>query len=190
MWPWEHLAVGYLTYSLARRAVTGRAPARVEAYAVLLGSQFPDLVDKPLGWGTSLLPSGVSLAHSLLVAVPLAAVATVVTSNRGRRELGAAFAVGYLLHLPADALYPALLGGNVYTDFLLWPLVPVPSESVPSIVGHLQELIAHFLEVLATPAGAAYLVLEALLLGSALALWILDGHPGVPRRTTTPEPAR
>lgn len=180
MWPWEHLAIGYLVYSLLVRASVGRRPAAGGAVAVAVGTQFPDLVDKSLGWAGSVLPSGQSLAHSLLFAVPVVVFAGTVAVVVDRRDLGLAFGVGYLTHLPGDVVYPAMLGGDFNLSFLLWPVL-APGGSQPSAMfAHVQELFATFGALLATPQGLYYLFFELLLLAVALALWILDGSPGVP----------
>lgn len=179
MWPWEHLAVGYLAYSLWCRAVGRRGPQSDETLLLGFATQFPDLVDKPLGWSTTVLPDGTSLAHSLLVAVPLATLVLLVTRRYGRPGLGIAFALGYLLHLPADVVYPVLFGGQLNPEILLWPLIPSPPEPTVSLFGRTAELVALLLERLSTPAGFRYVVLEVLLLVTALVAWISDGVPGL-----------
>jgi len=180
MWPWEHLASGYLVYSLARRGLGHDRPTGGESLALIVGTQFPDLVDKPLGWGTTLLPSGISLAHSLLCALPLSAAAVLLARRAGSGRIGWAFAVGYLAHLPGDIVYPMALGGEPRLSFLLWPLIETPASSTVSITGYVWELLGKFIDLLGTPAGKVYLVLELLLLGGALLAWIGDGHPLVP----------
>lgn len=57
MWPWGHVGAGYLVYTLLRRH-TGERPAGAAVLALAVGTQFPDLVDKPLGWTVGLLPGG------------------------------------------------------------------------------------------------------------------------------------
>lgn len=179
MWPWEHLAIGYVAYSLWVRSRGESRPGSAAVIALAIGTQFPDLIDKPLGWGTTILPSGTSLAHSLLFAVPVSVLAIAVAGRRGSRELGVAFAIGYLLHLPGDLAYYVLLGSDPPLEFLLWPLIPAPSSAPGSIVGRTAELVARFVEILATPAGRRYLVLELLLLATAAGLWWTDGRPGL-----------
>ena len=49
MWTWEHLAIGYLAYSLLSQLAWRRPPTVGAAITVAFGTQFPDLVDKPLG---------------------------------------------------------------------------------------------------------------------------------------------
>ncbi|MFC7165331.1 metal-dependent hydrolase [Halospeciosus flavus] len=111
MWPWEHLAVGYVAVSILFRW-HGRRVGALDAVAVGVGAAFPDLVDKPLAWAFDVLPSGTSVAHSVFVAVPLAVAVWFVAARRDRRSVGAAFAVSYLLHLPSDALYGPLTDGG------------------------------------------------------------------------------
>lgn len=180
MWPWEHLASGYLVYSLANRVTTGDRPTGAEAVAVAVGTQFPDLVDKPLGWGTTLLPSGISLAHSLLCAVPLSVTVVLFARRAGAGQVGWAFAVGYLAHLPGDIVYPMALGGEPRLGFLLWPLLESPAARPESITGHVWGLVAQFVDLLGTPMGRIYLALEALLLGGAVLAWFWDDCPLLP----------
>jgi len=182
MWPWEHLASGYIVYSLVNRAVGGERPTGAEATALAVGTQFPDLIDKPLGWGTSILPSGISLAHSLLCAVPVSLTAIALARYLGVRKVGLAFAVGYLAHLPGDIVYPMVLGGEPRLAFLLWPLLETPASAPASITGHVWGLFAQFLDLLGTPTGRLYAVAELLVLGTALGAWLLDGRPLFPGR--------
>ena len=185
MWPWEHLAVGYLVYSLLVHLTDGRAPAAGGAIAVGLGTQFPDLVDKPLGWGTAILPSGPSLAHSLVFALPCILGVGIVAVALDRTDLGAAFGIGYLSHLPGDVVYPVLLGGDLNLSFLFWPVTSASGSQPTAMFAYVQELFAQFTAVLATPQGAFYLAFEALLILGTLVIWFFDGAPGLPRRTTT-----
>lgn len=173
MWPWEHLAVGYLCYSLFVRSRYARKPDALPVVALAVGTQFSDLVDKPLAWTFGVLPGGHSLAHSALVAVPIALLAVAFFE-----KIGTAFAVGYLSHLPGDVFYPALVGGRPNVDFLLWPLVPA-AES-PTSIGFLEIvrlLFARFAENLFVGEFSAYLALELGLLLGVFALWLVDGLP-------------
>jgi hypothetical protein len=179
MWPWEHLAIGYLAYSLWRRIDGPGRPSTGEALVVAFATQFPDLIDKPLGWGTTILPAGTSLAHSALVALPTALAVQALAMAAGRRRLGTAFAVGYLTHLPGDVLYPVLLGGSPKLAFLLWPLVPAAAHPPVSLLAQVGDLVNRFLEIMGTPRGRTYVLLEASLLAAALAAWLLDGRPGL-----------
>ncbi|MFC4448408.1 metal-dependent hydrolase [Halorussus aquaticus] len=178
MWPWEHLAVGYLCYSLLVHALYGRAPRAWPVAAVALGTQFPDLVDKPLAWTFGVLPSGHSLAHSLFAALPVAALAVTVAAALDRRSVGAAFAFGYLSHLPADVFYPLLVGGEPNYGFLLWPAIPASgTETGVGFLAMVRTLFARYVTELASGAISAYVAVELGLLASVVALWLYDGTP-------------
>jgi hypothetical protein len=181
MWPWEHLAVGYLVVALALRFGWHRSPDAWTAIAVAVGTQFPDLVDKPLAWQFDVLQSGTSVAHSVFVAVPLSIVVVAVAWRLDRTVVGAAFVVGYLLHLPADAAYGVVYGNGLNFDNLLWPLVTGPGADYGSFVENFQYYLTKFSGVLDSPRGLAIVVFEVSLLGGAFLLWLLDGIPGVPR---------
>lgn len=178
MWPWDHLAVGYVAYSLGRRVASRPPPSVGAAIAVLVGSQFPDLVDKPLGWSLGVLPSGVSLAHSLLFALPVCTAVYAWRWRAGAPEQGVAFAVATLLHPVADALYPAVLGQEHKLEILLWPLLPVTHSSPVSVTNHLFHLASQFGAVVLGPRGVAVVGLEVALLATATWLWLADGRPG------------
>lgn len=182
MWPWEHLAIGYVCLSVWRRVRSGRPPDRWETLAVVVGTQLPDLVDKPLGWGTVILPAGRSLAHSLPAAGFAVAVAVLLGDRVGRRDVAVAFAVGYLSHLPGDVVFPLAYGSSLDWRFLLWPFVSVPTANYGGVTGRVLELLGQFGAFLLTPRGLAYAALEGLLLLIALLAWWRDGWPGVPRR--------
>lgn len=181
MWPWEHLAVGYLVVALALRLGWHRSPDGWTAVAVAVGTQFPDLVDKPLAWQLEVLQSGTSVAHSVFVAVPLAVLAVAVAWRLDRPVLGAAFAVGYLLHLPADAAYGVVYGNPVAFDKLLWPLVAGPGPDHGSFIQNFTYYLSKFGGVLDSPGGLGIVAFELALLGGTFLLWVADGLPGVPR---------
>lgn len=179
MWPWEHLAVGYLFYSFLTRVRTGSPPDWMAALVLAFGTQFPDLIDKPLAWELGLLPSGNTLAHSLFTALPLSVLVLVLTKHRGVPRLGIAFTVGYLLHLPGDVFYPLLYGNKPWLDFLLWPIVPAHGGNVPGFIYELRHLIEKTVRLLSSSSGRLYLALEGGLLSLAVAVWYVDGMPGV-----------
>ncbi|WP_137287213.1 metal-dependent hydrolase [Halorussus salinisoli] len=178
MWPWEHLAVGYLCYSLLVRALGRRAPRAWPVVAVAVGTQFPDLVDKPLAWTLGVLPSGHSLAHSLFTALPVAAFAVTLAWGFGRRDVGVAFAFGYLSHLPGDVFYPLLVGGPPTYGFLFWPVVPASAtETSVGFVAMFRKLFARYVSELASGEVSLYLAVELGLLASVALLWLVDGVP-------------
>lgn len=180
MWPWEHLAVGYLLYSGYVHFRDDEAPTPLAAVAVAVGTQFPDLVDKPLAWSFGFFSTGVSIAHSVFIAVGFSTLLIVLARRRGREEPAVAFVVGYLSHLPADALYPMLLGGKIGIYKLLWPFVVAPDAVRSGFGDNFVYYFVRFLAFLGTQRGLTFLVLEVLLLGVAVLVWRFDGCPGLP----------
>jgi hypothetical protein len=176
MWPWEHLAFGYVLFSLSLRVGGRRLPGDLAVVALVVGTQLSDLIDKPGAWLFGVLPSGVSLGHSLLFVVPVAVGGLLLGWRLGYRQAGWGFAVGLLSHPAGDALWYVVLGSDVPP--LLWPLVPVSVDDGP-FVGRIVELWLRFLELLATPQGAVYVGVELAFLLGTLALWRHDGYPGL-----------
>lgn len=167
MWPLGHAAVAYLCYTGLSRA-RGSPPGEFAAVALLVGSQVPDLIDKPLAWYLGVLPTGRTLAHSVVVIGPLVAVVYLLAARYSRREYGIAFGVGAVSHILVDAL-PALWGGTD-PSFLLWPILPVEpyGNGAPSV-------IALFVESLDDP----YFLSEFVFAAIALVVWRHDGYPGL-----------
>lgn len=191
MWPWEHLAVGYLLYwglvrlRRDRERVTGPA-----AIAVAFGTQFPDLVDKPMAWVFGIFPSGVSVAHSVFTATLVSLLVLVAARRVDSPRVGVAFGVGYLSHLPADLLYPILLGEEPLLSAFLWPLATAEGSVRQGFLENFGYYLLRFLEFLTTTRGLLYLSAELFLLLSALLVWIVDGCPGVRWLFRLPEATR
>jgi len=177
MWPWEHAAVGYICLSLSWRWMARRPPGDAPVLALLFGTQFPDVVDKPLAWEFGILPSGQSLAHSLLFALPAVFVAGVVAAAVGRQDLPVPFAVGYLTHIVGDVFYPVATGDPLALGFLFYPLTEPPPYPSSAFLVRVSDLFTEFVSFLGTPTGVAYLVAELGLIGVALTLWAVDGMP-------------
>ncbi|MFC4986653.1 metal-dependent hydrolase [Saliphagus infecundisoli] len=168
MWPLGHAAVGYLLYSLSARARFGGRLATLPTVALLVGTQAPDLVDKPLAWYAGVLPTGRSLGHSLLVVVPICLAVYWLARRRGRAELGVAFGIGAVSHPLVDSV-PALWSGTE-VNYLLYPVVPVTEyeEGAPTLA-----------DLLAGSLGEPWFLLEFALAGAALLAWHRDGRPGL-----------
>jgi hypothetical protein len=168
MWPWGHLAVAYLLSTGYVRARFDRPMGGAPVLWLAVGSQFPDLVDKPLAWYVGVLPTGRSLAHSLLVLLPVIALAYALARRYGQRESGVAFGIGGLSHVGTDAL-PALWNPDATATFLLWPVLSVtPYEGSPGI-------LALFQSSLSDP----YFLVELSLVAIAAGVWYRDGFPGL-----------
>lgn len=134
MFPLGHALFGYLLYVAFAWTARYRLPYGLTLGALLLGTQFPDIVDKPLAF-FGVLPSGRSLGHSLLFVAVLFAAVWVVARRDDRPDLAVAFGFGHLSHLVADAVRISFSGLRVGHDvnFLLWPLLPAslyPGDSV------------------------------------------------------------
>ena len=179
MWPWEHLAFGYLLFSLYSHSRWEAPPTAGSAVVVAVATQIPDLVDKPLGWWFGVLPGGRTFAHSLLTAVPSIAVVAIVGWFLNSRRATVGFAIGYLSHLVGDVLYPFVVKGEYSLAFLFWPITGTGGEFDEPPVTHITELVADFVGFLGTPVGVVYLVVELLLLISTVAVWWRDGSPGL-----------
>lgn len=169
MWPWAHLGLGYLLYTLVVRATTSRVPSEGAAIAVVVGTQLPDLVDKPLGWYVGVLPGGRTLGHSAVVLLVVVAIGWVLIRRPARRRVGGALGFGWALHLVGDAFYPVLRWSTHELAFLAWPLLPpVPTTVEPGVVVYLQ----------AIEPGPA-LAFELALIAAGTLAWLADGRPGL-----------
>lgn len=169
MWPMGHVAIAYLSYVGSTRLRAVGRPAAGPILLVCFGALVPDLVDKPLGWYTGVLPTGRSLTHSLLVLVALALVVYLLLRGRDRGEYGLAFGVGAISHPLADAL-PVLWSPDATASFLLWPFLTVePYEGA----------VPNPFDMLLATLSEPYFLAEFVLFGLALALWRADGYPGL-----------
>lgn len=177
MWPWGHLAVGYLVYSILIH-LSGNSLRDYPTLSLMFGTQFPDLVDKPLAWTFGVIPNGRSLTHSIFTAVILIVVLRVLLRRYGYGSLATAFGIGYLLHLAGDALGPLVAREYYYLGFLGWPLVPPIDYGEKSFVAQFASLeLASF--------SAVDIGLVLLFFG----LWMFDGRPGLKPLLSAPRRA-
>jgi hypothetical protein len=170
MWPWGHTALGYLLYAVYVRAAARGRPTGVGVLALFVGTQTPDLIDKPLAWYVGVLEYGRSLAHSVLTGGLILLAVVWYLRRRGHRTAAAAFAVGYLSHLVGDAYSFALAGTWEHLAFLVWPLLPIPGAET-----ELEGLFAHFGRLDASVVYSEGVLLTA----AAFALWLFQGAPGL-----------
>ncbi|WP_048077045.1 metal-dependent hydrolase [Halorubrum sp. AJ67] len=176
--PVTHGAVAYLLYVAYAAATTRRLPVRWALVPLAVGSQFPDLIDKPLAyWGV--LVYGRSLAHSVFVLFGVCgglwwvmrSESTPVGDripDRLREVAPAAFAVGYVAHLLGDAWGGLLAGDLASMRFLAYPLVSVPRSPSDDIAPWVRVL-----EIYREPAAAVQIeiVAAALVTFVGLRLW-------------------
>lgn len=180
MWPWEHVAVGYVLVSAYYHARYRRGPHEAAALAAVFGAAFPDLVDKPLSWGLGLFPQGYAVAHSVLVWIVLVAAVFVLAPRLDRAGVAAAFGLGYGSHLAGDVLFPALLGGRLAFERVLWPLVTLPPyEHQLGLLARTTLYVRRLLEYAMAGGLGPALVFEVGLMLLVAVLWLYDGRPGI-----------
>ncbi|SFK64952.1 LexA-binding, inner membrane-associated putative hydrolase [Halogranum rubrum] len=132
MMPWGHAAVGYLCFTILSRLRYRRSPTGAEVVALGLGTQFPDIIDKPLA-AIGVLSYGRSLAHSLLSMALLFTVLFVLLRGSDNSRLLFPFAVGNVSHAFADIGGSLLQGQHFGTTFLVWPFYfETPAYTVPA----------------------------------------------------------
>jgi membrane-bound metal-dependent hydrolase YbcI (DUF457 family) len=136
MFPIEHALVAFLPVSAYVLLTDRRLPSVRLAAVVFLGSQFPDLVDKPLAYQFGLIPSGRVFMHSLPVALPFLAGVAIYGRQTERPRLTVGFAFAYASHLVADNYGPLFGPRPRVRPDLLWPFAdPVARPDVPSWAG-------------------------------------------------------
>lgn len=169
MWPWGHAAVGYLLYAVFRRGVQPSGQHGLMVVALALGTQFPDLIDKPLAWSVPVLPTGRSLAHSLLTAGLVLGVGWWLLRRTAWRRYLLPFGFGWVVHSLSDAA-DVLLGGDLaYANYLLWPALTTPPYDTE------KSFAAHLTQVDPTP----YFLVQLGLTVLAVLVWRRDGYPGL-----------
>ena len=180
MLPWGHLAVGYLLYTVLARVRWRRPPRDSATVALALGTQLPDLVDKPLNWWFGVF-DGRGAAHSLLVITAFCALAVAASRRYGGTDTVGPFALGLYTHPVADAWQALLTGQFEDATFLVWPLLGVPTYPKDSISDHTTAWLAELrlfstapVEALTTPFGVQVGLFTVLVI-----VWVLDGVPGV-----------
>lgn len=179
MWPWEHAGVGYVLYSFGLRILGYRPPSERETLVLLLATQLPDLVDKPLSWQFHVFPSGYALGHSALVAVPVGVLVLGLAARRDRLRSGVAFTVGYWSHLLGDVLIGLRLGTGPAITRVLWPLFidePYAHDyGISRGLLYIGEFLVQLQSVDATTLVVHYLFFPLV----ALVVWLFDGAPGL-----------
>lgn len=174
--PVTHGAFAYLWYVGYAAVTDHRLPARWALVPLAVGSQFPDLVDKPLAY-VDVIPYGRSLAHSAfaLVVVCVAVRWVVRADPLGDRVpdplcrfTPAAFAVGYASHLLGDAWRGLLAGDFLSVRFLAYPLFGVPRSPADDVAPWVRVL-----EIYRDPAAAVHVevVAVAVVVFVGLRLW-------------------
>ncbi len=168
MFPWGHLAFGYVAYTLFNRLYFDSFPDGPPVIVLGITALLPDLVDKPLSWSLGIFPSGRALFHSLLVLLPLSAAIYWLSHRTHRASIGHSAIIGLLSHAVGDIL-DTLFTEPLYDIpiWLLWPLLSVPTDENAGY---------HYLwEISADP----FFYFETSLTVFAIALWFRHGVPGI-----------
>jgi len=137
MLPLGHAAFAYLAF-VAVALLRGRdLPNALAILPLAIGSQLPDLIDKPLAY-FHVIDSGRSIGHSVFTLVLLSLVVVQLAKlgekrfqdGSWKRRLSSitpfAFVIGYGGHLVGDIIDPLLANDFWSVRFLLWPVFFVP----------------------------------------------------------------
>lgn len=177
MWPWGHLAVGYVAYATYTRYRYDEHPAGGPVVVLTVATQLPDLIDKPLAYSVGVLPGGRSLAHSLLIAVPLCILALELAHRETGwwAQSGVAIAIGYATHLLGDSIQGLLALNAAELTFLAWPLLTPPDYDTNGFDEH----VAQFLESTESlgAGGLSPFAIEWILFGLMVGLWLSHRAP-------------
>lgn len=114
-----------------------RVPRGHTLLLVLVATQLPDVIDKPLAWSFNIIPSGRMLAHSIVIVLPILIAICLVATRWGLGRVASLFSVAYLSHIAGD-FYPILWEGTAYYFFsnLFWPLLAANPDQNPSFAAH------------------------------------------------------
>ncbi|WP_394740795.1 metal-dependent hydrolase [Natronococcus roseus] len=181
MWPWEHAIMGYVAYSLFCHAYYRDSPGGLEAFAVVFASVLPDLIDKPLAWEFGVFEVGYAIGHSIFFAVPLSIAVGALARTYGRPRAGLAFAVGYLLHLPADIVDGYVRDDHLSFWIVLWPFrqdeVHLHAHEHTGFADQFFVLLGTYHQELFSDDPSTYALVMLGATGFAALLWLYDGAP-------------
>lgn len=167
MWPWGHAAAGYLFYRTLI-ALRSRPPDGPVVVAVIVGSQLPDVIDKPLSWTFGVFTAGRALGHSLVMIALISATLWLIVDGR-HRDLVGGLAVGWVSHPVADGVGLLVDPDPVAAVYFVWPLLGSPDpDPVPN-------RIAHYISTMTEPLR----LIEFSLVLIAILVWYRDGCPGL-----------
>lgn len=99
-----------------------RLPTRPMLFVVFVGSQYPDLIDKPLELAR-VVPWGRTGMHSLPFAIPVVVLVLAYAWLTDRLHLGVGFVFGYTVALLTDWL-PKSMQGTIPPS-VFWPFTTV-----------------------------------------------------------------
>lgn len=167
---WVHAAVAYLAYRGVLAIGSADRPRDITILAVVGAALLPDIIDKPLSFVVTSLPSR-SVAHSIFTVALISLVIAYVTRRIDRWEFGVASVFGYLSHIGADLVDSQAIPAEPPV-FVFWPLI-TDYHHINSIGG-----------LLALVRPTPYVILQIVLTVLGIGLWVSDGKPGLPSSPT------
>ncbi|WP_434530811.1 metal-dependent hydrolase [Haloarcula sp. NS06] len=141
MLPHAHLAFAYIAFSSYAHSAFRRAPGQREALAILVGSQFSDIIDKPLIFLGEPFVSGRTVAHSVLVVFPAIFILTLICRQYIQDgKIAFAFGLSWILQPFVDASI-FIIHGTVARDFieisfLVWPFT-IPADNIVQMLSNI-----------------------------------------------------
>jgi len=121
VFPHGHFLVAFLpivAYVLLRDR---QLPSLQLVGIVAFGSQFPDLIDKPLYHESIVTPSGRVGVHSLPIAIPIAVAVLWYAFRTDRPRAGLVFVFAYATHILGDVYHALLAPSRGIPPDLFWP---------------------------------------------------------------------
>lgn len=136
MLPSEHFAVAVVPIILYVLVRDQRPPTPQLLGIAFVGSQVPDLIDKPLAHQFHFIPSGRVFMHSLPIAIPIICLVGWYAWRTNRLRAGFVFGLAYLSHIVADNRQALSPPAPMLPDDALWPFrPPIPRSAVPGWAG-------------------------------------------------------
>ena len=131
MQPHEHFLLALLPISAYVVLRHRRLPTGYTVLTVLLATQLPDVIDKPLST-FGVIPSGRMIAHSIIITLPLLSVCVILAAHYRQANRAMVFSLAYLAHIAGD-FYPILWKGTdlYYFPNLFWPLMTAKPDTEP-----------------------------------------------------------
>jgi len=136
--PIEHFILAIVPVSVVTLVYTRRPPRSRLIGAVFLGSQFPDLIDKPLALQLGVIPTGRVFMHSLPIAIPFLLAVCLYGSHTDQLTVSVAlaFTFAHLSHLLGDTYHAIGNPTSPLPPDLFWPLTtPVARPGLPHWAG-------------------------------------------------------
>ncbi|MFC7019227.1 MULTISPECIES: metal-dependent hydrolase [Haloarcula] len=146
MYPHEHFLLAVVPVAMFSFLFLRKLPSGKTTLILLIASQFPDLIDKPLAFSLQVLPSGRMLAHSVVVSVPLLLALIILATRYGRTRDALVFVFGYMSHLVGD-FYRVFTLGTEYHFYpnIFWPLLEANTGKRESFAAFYPESTADLL---------------------------------------------